>query len=189
MPFWSEWLHRNVPPKVCRYNNFLFSIATIIMAPIIIRLFAFVSDSLFKSGNHGKFGMPSDHSQHIFFIATFFILLVVNRLYYKTNNKSYQYVVKGVLVLAAEVTALLVSYSRVYLEYHTVEQVVVGGVIGTISGAIWFFLVHYVFSPYFHMITNWKVSEYLMIRDYTHIPNVLLFQYKVERNEAGYKLC
>ena len=30
------------------------------MAPIIIRLFAFVSDSLFKSGNHGKFGMPSD---------------------------------------------------------------------------------------------------------------------------------
>lgn len=144
-----------------------------------------VKDSLFQSGNHGKYGMPSDHSQHIFYLATFFILLIINRCYFKTNNKSYQYLVKGSLILGAEVTAMLVAYSRVYLEYHTVEQVIIGGAIGSISGAVWFFLVHYIFSRYFAAITLWKVSEFLMIRDYSPIPNVQLFQYTVERNEAG----
>lgn len=95
--------------------------------------------------------------------------------------------VKGSLILGAEVTALLVAYSRVYLEYHTVEQVIVGGAIGRAFGAIWFFLVHYIFSRYFAVITSWKASEFLMIRDYSPIPNVQLFQYTVERNEAGYQ--
>lgn len=144
-----------------------------------------IKDSLFQGGNHGKFGMPSDHSQHIFYMATFFILLVINRIHIKTNNKNYQYMLKGSLILGAEVCALLVAYSRVYLEYHTVEQVIVGGAIGRVSGAVWFFIVHYLFSHYFMAITQWKISEFLMIRDYSPIPNVLLFQYTVERNEAG----
>lgn len=137
------------------------------------------------SGSFSKYGMPSDHSQIMFYFSTFFILLVAFR-YSISNNRFTQLMLKGFLIGGSILVAVLVAYSRVYLEYHTYQQIIVGSILGTFFGSLWFFAVHTFFSKHYYIIiTSWKISEFLMIRDYTHIPNVLLFQYTAERNEAN----
>jgi len=58
---------------------------------------------------------------------------------------------------------------RVYLEYHSVEQVAVGALIGSFLGAIWFMLVHNVFSQYFHTITSWYIISYNFFLNIRHM--------------------
>ncbi len=101
--------------------------------------------------------MPSDHSQISFYAASFFVLLVLFRCSNvpKPSNSFSQFVVKIPLIAIAVTTAVLVAFSRVYLEYHTLEQVSVGALIGTVMGCGWFYLVHNVFSMFFFDITNW----------------------------------
>lgn len=134
-------------------------------------------------GSFSKYGMPSDHSQIMFYFSTFFSLIIIFR-YYVNNNSLVQIFFKNILIIGSFLAAFLVAYSRVYLEYHTFDQVAVGAIVGVLLGCIWFFAVHNIFSNYFHFITTCWISEFFMIRDYTHIPNVLLFQYTAERNEA-----
>lgn len=66
---------------------------------------------------------------------------------------------KSILVSGAFIAAVLVAFSRVYLEYHTVEQVLVGALVGIFMGSTWFYLVHTVFSNYFHLITTWYLYK------------------------------
>jgi len=73
----------------------------------------------------------------------------------KANNWLSQASAKIPVIAIAVCTAVLIAASRVYLEYHTVEQVAVGALIGTVMGCGWFYFVHNVFSMFFFDITNW----------------------------------
>ena len=44
---------------------------------------------------------------------------------------------------------------RIYLEYHTISQVLCGAVIGSVVGGVWFVVVHKLMSPYFPIIAAW----------------------------------
>lgn len=120
------------------------------------------------------------------------------------------------LVLAACWSmTVLVCLSRTYLQYHTWGQVIVGSIIGSITGFSWFLLIHLVLTPLFPTIASWfvlnwnyfdilsflervefneififffcffrKLSEYLLLRDTTLIPNILWFEYTITRQEA-----
>jgi hypothetical protein len=53
------------------------------------------------------------------------------------------------------------------------------------------FMVHFFAKILFFILNKInlrRISEFFMLRDYTNIPNILLFQYTVERNEAKYVL-
>jgi hypothetical protein len=94
------------------------------------------------------------------------------------HNKLNQLVFKGFLILSSSTAAVLVAFSRykrrkknylfvctfricfslyhrVYLEYHTFEQVAVGALVGILFGGVWFYAVHNIFSNFFHLITTW----------------------------------
>ncbi|XP_043246347.1 dolichyldiphosphatase 1-like isoform X2 [Amphibalanus amphitrite] len=73
---------------------------------------------------------------------------------------------------------------RVYLQYHTWWQVVCGGGVGLALAVVWFILVHYVFTPCFPQIVQWRVCELLLICDTTLIPCVMWFEYANIRQEA-----
>lgn len=115
------------------------------------------------------------------------------------------------LVLAACWSmTVLVCLSRTYLQYHTWGQVIVGSIIGSITGFSWFLLIHLIVTPLFPTIASWfvpnwnlfenrsqrvltfiffllpsrKLSEYLLLRDTTLIPNILWFEYTITRQEA-----
>ena len=84
--------------------------------------------------------MPSSHSQFMWFCCSYTILFTLFRL---TNTLTW----KSLTVVACLGTGLLMSYSRVYLLYHTVSQVVWGGVVGAAGALLWFILTQLVLSP------------------------------------------
>ncbi|XP_067940138.1 dolichyldiphosphatase 1-like [Watersipora subatra] len=132
--------------------------------------------------NHHGYGMPSDHSQYMAFFSLYCLLF----LYFRTHRTDtiigkFWKVSMGTTVVAA---AAFCCYSRYYLLYHTAMQVYGGILVGLFSGLIWFICVHLIFTPHFSYITSWKVCEFLLIRDYTLIPNTLWFEYCQVRTEA-----
>lgn len=68
-------------------------------------------------------------------------------------------------------------YSRVYLGYHTPAQVFAGAILGVFLGALWFWLVNSVFSLYFPAIEDSAFGRIFYVKDTSHIPNVLKFEY------------
>lgn len=71
-----------------------------------------------------------------------------------------------------------------YLYYHTIAQVVVGGCLGTAFGCVWYYFVNYQFIKYVPFIIEQPLAKYLLIRDYSPIPHIIHFQYENEMNEA-----
>jgi len=131
---------------------------------------------------HTEYGMPSSHSQFMWFFVCYLILFIFIRVHnnYNTIDNVWKYVACVLGVCAA----VCVSYSRVYLGYHTGSQVLWGCLIGLCLGLLYFLLVQLVFTPFFPIITAWPVSEFLMLRDCTLIPNLLWFEYTSARSEG-----
>ena len=91
---------------------------------------------LFRVGTHSKsYGLPSGHSQVVWLYSTYWILDILNDKDRTDTNKAI-----SIFILA--MLACLVMYSRVYwAKCHTVQQVLVGGVLGIIFGTgTWRFL-------------------------------------------------
>lgn len=76
-------------------------------------------------------GMPSNHSQFIGYFATFYIL----QFLFNSKILSIQY--RCLYSFFLVILATLVCYSRYYLEYHTIAQVLVGVAIGSSVGVLW----------------------------------------------------
>lgn len=88
----------------------------------------------FGAGSYGlTYGMPSAHSQFMGFFAAYFMLNVWYRVPLRKHYK-----VGANLILSG--CAVTVAFSRVYLLYHNIPQVVVGVMVGSTFG-VFFFLV------------------------------------------------
>ena len=93
----------------------------------------------------------------MWFCSSYLVLFTVCRLHCSL-------LWKAVSLLGAVGAAATMSYSRVYLQYHTPAQVVWGGLAGGLGALLWFLLTQLVFSPLYPSIERWRVSEYFMIR-------------------------
>ncbi|EFQ97269.1 dolichyldiphosphatase [Nannizzia gypsea CBS 118893] len=90
---------------------------------------------------NGKgYGMPSSHSQFMGYFAIFFTLFLLVRHTPSSSIRSgYISMVERVgLSALACAGALAVALSRIYLNYHTLEQVMAGTAIGVVYGFTWF---------------------------------------------------
>ena len=87
-----------------------------------------------------SYGMPSDHSQFMFFITVYVISAMIATVGLKRR-----------IVLTTSLTFIAVSitvaYSRLYLGVHTIEQVTVGAAIGILLGRGWYVLTQRVLLP------------------------------------------
>ncbi|XP_053694663.1 dolichyldiphosphatase 1-like [Sabethes cyaneus] len=132
-----------------------------------------------------EYGMPSSHSQCMCFFAQYVLLFIFIRLHHMNNNNARAERLVRLLVLAVcWAVTFLVCFGRVYLQYHSLQQVLVGALVGMIVGTLWFLLTHCFLTPYFPVVVSWRVSELLLLRDTTLIPNILWFEYTVTRQEA-----
>ena len=84
--------------------------------------------------------MPSSHSQFTWFCCSYMIFFTLFRL---THTSTW----KVLTVVSCLTTGLVMSYSRVYLEYHTVAQVLWGAILGLAGALLWFILTQLVLSP------------------------------------------
>ncbi|EGE07479.1 dolichyldiphosphatase [Trichophyton equinum CBS 127.97] len=90
---------------------------------------------------NGKgYGMPSSHSQFMGYFAVFFSLFLLVRHTPSASIRSgYLSMLECVgLSLLACAGALAVALSRIYLNYHTPQQVMAGAAIGVAYGLAWF---------------------------------------------------
>ncbi|KAL7675709.1 hypothetical protein ACOME3_001976 [Neoechinorhynchus agilis] len=134
-----------------------------------------------KQLHHYNYGMPSSHAQQMSFICCYFMLIIE----YRTILDSSFYPLSGrlakILVHCCSISlAFIVSLSRVYLEYHSIDQVVVGAGFGIVFASIYFHAVNNIFSVYFNMLARSYLGQLLMLRDYAHIDDLLYYQYQSE---------
>eukprot|EP00250_Pteridium_aquilinum_P000440 c10483_g1_i1 orf=163-840(-) len=126
-------------------------------------------------------GWPSSHSVYMTFFSIYITLLAARRLTFSTS-------LGKVLAIAIPWPfAAVVMYSRIYLGYHSPAQVVAGGCLGLILGSVWFLIVNVVLVHTFPVLEELSICKFLCIKDSTHIPNVLLFEY--ENSRAARKLA
>uniref|UniRef100_A0A672RW44 Dolichyldiphosphatase n=1 Tax=Sinocyclocheilus grahami TaxID=75366 RepID=A0A672RW44_SINGR len=131
-----------------------------------------------------EYGMPSSHSQFIWFFVVYFFLFLYLRMHQTNNARCVELLWRHILSITLLAVALFVSYSRVYLLYHTWSQVIYGGVAGMVMGVVWFFITQEVLTPLFPKIAAWPISEFFLVRDTSLIPNILWFEYTVTRSET-----
>ncbi|XP_028827207.1 dolichyldiphosphatase 1 [Denticeps clupeoides] len=141
-----------------------------------------------SQGGHGglttEYGMPSSHAQFIWFFVVYFFLFLYLRMHQTNNARCVELLWRHILSVILLSVALFVSYSRVYLLYHTWSQVIYGGVAGSVIAAVWFYFTQVILTPLFPKIAAWPISEFFLVRDTSLIPNILWFEYTVTRSEA-----
>ena len=120
-------------------------------------------------------GWPSSHSQYMCFFSIYVTLLATRRLHFGDELR------RVFIALLPWPFALTVMYSRVYLGYHTVSQILAGGTLGCLLGAAWYFLMDIVVSPWFPWLEDTAICRYLRIKDSSHIPDVIGFEYRNSR--------
>ncbi|KAG7210792.1 hypothetical protein KM043_012283 [Ampulex compressa] len=131
-----------------------------------------------------EYGMPSTHAQFMWFFAAYTTLFICVRLHHNNNSTVSERFWRMTIIATCITIATMVTYSRVYLLYHSNLQVLCGTLLGIILGVTWFIVTHIILTPLFPLIVSWRISEYLLLRDTTLIPNVLWFEYTNIRTEA-----
>lgn len=80
-----------------------------------------------------SYGMPSGHSQGVAFFSTLGIMYLLNN---RKNDNKKLIIIIGCLLLAC--FTLFVMYSRVLFKCHTIEQTIIGSLIGICLALILF---------------------------------------------------
>ncbi|TDZ31671.1 putative dolichyldiphosphatase [Colletotrichum spinosum] len=91
---------------------------------------------------HGKgYGMPSSHAQFVAYWSVFLVLFLMVRHRpspARLHHRPYSLVERVTASGVALVTAAAVAWSRIYLNYHTEKQVLVGCLAGATTAVGWF---------------------------------------------------
>eukprot|EP00116_Pleurobrachia_bachei_P009018 sb/3469280/ len=135
-----------------------------------------------------EYGMPSAHSQFAAFFSVFMILLFYIRIKVVTLIIPCAKIWKHLICIGFLCAAALIGYSRLYLKYHTSNQILCGFLVGGFNGALWFILLEKFVGPYFPIIASLPVCEMLLIKDYSLIPNVLWCEYHCIKQEMRSRL-
>lgn len=108
------------------FNNV---IKNIIKQPRPVSFGASFQNDTIRSG----YGMPSAHSQFMGFCFTY------NSLKIYTSWKNLNFLEKCIFSGALALLSFCVCFSRVYLHYHNLDQVIVGFSVGALTGSLYFF--------------------------------------------------
>lgn len=117
----------------------------------------------FGSGGSLSYGMPSAHSQFIGFLAAYYTCVVIFKI---GHLKQWQKAAWAVILAGVGVC---VAGSRVYLMYHTWQQVFVGVTVGVVFGVFYFIFSSLVRDVgLVDWVLNWPVIKHLHVKDSYH---------------------
>ncbi|KAK6202672.1 PAP2 superfamily-domain-containing protein [Scheffersomyces amazonensis] len=115
----------------------------------------------FASGSYSlTYGMPSAHSQFMGFFTTYFICIILFKIKPLTSIQ------KRFASLILLITCILVPFSRVYLLYHTIPQVIVGVTLGSTLGLLYFTATSIARDiGLVDWVLNWPIIKFFYIKD------------------------
>ena len=126
-------------------------------------------------------GFPSDHAQFMGFWAAYAALFLI--LYVPRVGRPYWRELLGAAVVAL---AAAVAGSRVYLGYHSADQVCAGLGFGSVFAAGWIEAYGRLLRP---RLGGWvrdsPVCRYLLVRDCAHVADVLQVDYDAAMRRLG----
>jgi dolichyldiphosphatase len=117
------------------------------------------------------YGMPSSHAQFMSFFAVYYTLWFVVYLRHTPIAHGWRRMIQWCAVLMAWILSTVVCFSRWYLLYHTIEQVLCGFCIGSCIAALWFVVVVYCIYPlvdYLHIVPG-AIGQMFLLQDSRHI--------------------
>lgn len=88
---------------------------------------------LVDTSSSDDYGIPSSHSQFVVFTFYFLVYCYI-QLHYRSSRSSHPLYF---LLLLASVSTSLVSFSRWYLCYHYIYQIIAGWIVGALLGHVW----------------------------------------------------
>jgi dolichyldiphosphatase len=119
-----------------------------------------------------KYGMPSNHSQFMAFWAVYIMLW----MWFRWSHQGKLW--KVMASIFASSLAGLVMYSRVYLGYHSILQVLVGCLVGGAVAILWYIFSEAYLRPHYAAIAKWRVCQYFLVRDTSAVGDVLSLEYR-----------
>jgi dolichyldiphosphatase len=107
----------------------------------------------------GSYGMPSSHTQFMWFFTTYATIYLSRRL---APKKLRQW--KGLVLFALYCLTIGVTISRIYLGYHTLPQVIAGFAVGCLTGSCWYALLGWIEFLFPHFLQS-KLGNLLEMED------------------------
>lgn len=162
MVFYTAWflITREIEPVVIVGGHLIGEVANKVIKKLIKQPRPdFHKD--FGSGSYSlSFGMPSAHSQFMGLFGAYFVCIFLFRMCHLTRLQRWF----GCFVLVVSSTA--VAFSRVYLLYHTTQQVAVGIMFGTFLGIFYFILTSIARDiGLVDWVLNWPIVKYFYVKD------------------------
>ncbi|CAG8694468.1 4757_t:CDS:2 [Cetraspora pellucida] len=119
------------------------------------------------------YGMPSSHAQFIAYFTTFSILYLYIRITFDQNLWKFP------IAFSLIILSITVSYSRIYLDYHTSKQVLVGNIFGVGFALIWFIITESILRSFgvFKLIVESPLAKFFYLRDSSYVPNIIKVEY------------
>ncbi|KAJ7917522.1 PAP2-domain-containing protein [Mycena leptocephala] len=120
------------------------------------------------------YGFPSSHSQYMGYFASFLMLhLYFRHKFTSTGYRMLDQAWRAVIYTALTVWALVVAYSRFYLRYHSIPQILWGSGIGVALGVSFYLVCELlprrrptsIFGVVKSFIIQNPISTWLQIRD------------------------
>ncbi|KAL3232512.1 Dolichyldiphosphatase [Nakaseomyces bracarensis] len=134
-----------------------------------------VGDSFQENSIRSGYGMPSAHSQFMGFTLAYFTLsLIVVPLNTNRIRSKFESIA---LVAVLSLLSASVTFSRVYLHYHSVEQVLVGFTLGMFNGSAYLLAVRIVRNlGIWDWMINLPIARILYMKDTFNLFPVTLKQ-------------
>lgn len=124
------------------------------------------------AGMNGKgYGMPSSHAQFVSFFAISMLLFLLVRHnphapHASTTHIPTSFVERSLLALLILAGAAAVAQSRIYLNYHTPKQVLVGCIAGAVCAVGWFIVTTYLrHAGWLDWALDMSIPRYFRMRD------------------------
>ncbi|ABN65335.2 predicted protein [Scheffersomyces stipitis CBS 6054] len=162
MVFYTSWflITREIEPVVVVGGHLVGEV----LNKIVKRIIKQPRPDFHKEFGSGSFslgyGMPSAHSQFMGYFAAYFICIVLFKV--KHLRRYQRFLGCAFLVVAS----ILVASSRVYLLYHTVQQVVVGVMLGALLGLVYFIATTFARDiGLVDWVLSWPIVNYFYIKD------------------------
>uniref|UniRef100_M4BUL3 Dolichyldiphosphatase n=1 Tax=Hyaloperonospora arabidopsidis (strain Emoy2) TaxID=559515 RepID=M4BUL3_HYAAE len=132
-------------------------------------------ESAFMSGP----GMPSAHSQFMGFFAAYVVIYTWKRLNSRRRLEQL-FTISSVIV-----TSCLTCYSRIHLNYHSVDQVIAGAVVGVLTGVGWYTFISAVSPWLFPLVATSRLAKLFFVRDVSHIPDLTVYQHEISSTKLN----